>query len=61
MIFEAEPSDWAGSADLLAVARADGFLRFPEGDRSYAAGEPIDFLFPAPLNPAVGSLQDIRP
>jgi molybdopterin molybdotransferase len=39
-----EPLDWAGSADLRTVARADGFALFPAGDRSYAAGEPIDYL-----------------
>ncbi|HEX8199215.1 MAG TPA: molybdopterin molybdenumtransferase MoeA, partial [Isosphaeraceae bacterium] len=43
-----EPLDWAGSADLRAVARADGFAIFPAGDRSYAAGEPVAFL-PLPL------------
>ena len=30
-----EPLDWAGSADLLAVARADGFAVFPAGDRVF--------------------------
>ena len=34
-----EPLDWAGSADLRTVARADGFAIFPAGDRTYAAGE----------------------
>ena len=27
------PLDWAGSADLKTVARADGFAVFPSGDR----------------------------
>jgi molybdopterin molybdotransferase len=39
-----EPLDWAGSADLRTVARADGFAAFPEGDRSYEAGEMVRFL-----------------
>ena len=29
-----EPLDWAGSADLHTVARADGFAVFPAGDRT---------------------------
>jgi molybdopterin molybdotransferase len=39
-----EPLPWAGSADLLAVARADGFAVFPAGDRSFQAGEIVRFL-----------------
>ena len=39
-----EPLDWAGSADLRTVARADGFAHFPAGDRSYLAGEIVRFL-----------------
>jgi molybdopterin molybdotransferase len=39
-----EPLDWAGSADLRAVARADGFAVFPAGDRHYEAGETVAFL-----------------
>ena len=36
--------DWAGSADLCTVARADGFAVFPAGDRDYAPGEIVGFL-----------------
>lgn len=39
-----EPLDWAGSADLRTVARADGFAAFPAGDREYAPGDVVDFL-----------------
>jgi molybdopterin molybdotransferase len=39
-----EPVDWAGSADLRAVAQSDGFAVFPAGDRAYDAGEIVDFL-----------------
>lgn len=39
-----EPLDWAGSADLRTVARADGFAVFPAGDRDYSAGEIVRFL-----------------
>ncbi len=42
--FEVEPLAWAGSADLRTVAQADGFAVFPAGDRSYQAGETVDFL-----------------
>jgi molybdopterin molybdotransferase len=38
------PVDWAGSADLRAVAAADGFAVFPEGDQTYGAGEIVRFL-----------------
>jgi molybdopterin molybdotransferase len=41
---EVEPLDWAGSADLRAVAGADGFAVFPPGDRSFEAGEIVRFL-----------------
>ncbi|MFO0909877.1 MAG: gephyrin-like molybdotransferase Glp [Isosphaeraceae bacterium] len=40
----AEPLNWAGSADLLTVARSDGFLIFPAGDRVHDAGEIVGFL-----------------
>jgi molybdopterin molybdotransferase len=43
-----EPLPWAGSPDLLAVSRSDGFAAFPPGDRSYEGGEALDFL---PLRP----------
>ena len=33
-----EPLAWAGSADLLAVAQADGFAVFPAGDRAFPGG-----------------------
>jgi molybdopterin molybdotransferase len=39
-----KPLPWAGSADLLAVAQADGFAVFPAGDRSFHAGEIVRFL-----------------
>jgi molybdopterin molybdotransferase len=39
-----EPLNWAGSADLLAVAQADGFAVFPAGDRVFQAGEIVQFL-----------------
>ncbi len=39
-----EPLEWAGSADLRTVARADGFAVFPPGDRVYASGEIVRFL-----------------
>lgn len=39
-----EPLEWAGSADLRAVARADGFAVFVAGDRTYQAGETVSFL-----------------
>ena len=38
------PSAWAGSADLRAVALADGFAAFPAGDRVFQEGEEIPFL-----------------
>ena len=38
------PLDWAGSADLLAVARADGFSFFPGGDRDFQPGESVEIL-----------------
>ncbi len=39
-----EPLPWAGSPDLLTVARADGFVAVPAGDRDYESGEPVAFL-----------------
>ncbi len=36
--------DWAGSADLLGMALADGFAIFPVGDRVFEAGEIVRFL-----------------
>jgi molybdopterin molybdotransferase len=36
--------DWAGSADLIAVARADGLAVFPAGDLVYEAGEIVRYL-----------------
>lgn len=41
---EVTPLDWAGSADLRTVARADGFAVFPAGDRAHEAGEIVRFL-----------------
>jgi molybdopterin molybdotransferase len=43
-LVDVEPLDWAGSADLRTVARADGFAIFPAGDRAYAPGEIVRFL-----------------
>ncbi|MHB1787702.1 MAG: molybdopterin-binding protein, partial [Acidimicrobiales bacterium] len=40
--------DWAGSADLLTVARADGFAAFSAGDRDYEAGSAVEFLPSSP-------------
>jgi molybdopterin molybdotransferase len=40
---EIETLDWAGSADLLGLVRADGFAIFPEGDRVFHAGEIVRF------------------
>lgn len=40
----ASPLDWAGSADLSAVARADAFARFPGGERDYQAGDMVEIL-----------------
>jgi molybdopterin molybdotransferase len=39
-----EPLAWAGSADLLGVARADGLAVFPAGDRVFREGEIVSFL-----------------
>jgi molybdopterin molybdotransferase len=39
-----EPRPWAGSPDLLTVARSDGFAAFPAGDRDFEPGEPVGFL-----------------
>jgi molybdopterin molybdotransferase len=36
--------DWAGSADLRTVARADGFAVFPAGDRDFPIGEIVGYL-----------------
>jgi molybdopterin molybdotransferase len=43
-----DPLPWAGSPDMLTVARSNGFAAFPAGDRDYEAGEPVDFLPLAP-------------
>lgn len=39
-----EPLAWAGSGDLLTVARADGFLAFPPGDADHGASDTFPFL-----------------
>src|SRR5205814_101967 len=39
-----EVLDWAGSADLVGVARADGLAIFPAGDRVFEPGEIVGFL-----------------
>ena len=36
--------DWAGSADLVGIARADGLAVFPAGDRVFQPGEIVRFL-----------------
>ncbi len=41
---QVEPLDWAGSADLRGLSRADGFARFPEGDCVYGRGDAIRFV-----------------
>ena len=38
------PLDWAGSAELLSVARADAFSFFPGGDRDFQPGESVEIL-----------------
>ena len=43
----ATPLDWRGSADLVSVAHADGWLVLPPGDRAFAAGETLPFHRPA--------------
>ena len=40
----ATPLKWAGSADLYTAARADGFVRFPVGDRDHRAGDRVAIL-----------------
>jgi molybdopterin molybdotransferase len=39
-----ETLEWAGSADLLGLAAAEGFAIFPPGDRVFRAGEIVRFL-----------------
>jgi molybdopterin molybdotransferase len=39
------PLEWAGSPDLRTVAAADYLAVFPAGDRDYAVGEEVGFLF----------------
>jgi molybdopterin molybdotransferase len=50
-----KPLNWAGSADLRALAGADGFAVFAAGDRDYTAGETIQFM---PLPSSVGCVTD---
>ena len=38
------PLPWAGSADLRALAAADGFALFPAGDHDYQVGDPVEVL-----------------
>lgn len=38
------PLDWAGSADLRTIAQAHGLAVFPPGDRTFEAGEEVEFL-----------------
>ena len=39
----ATPLDWRGSADLVRVAAADGWLVVPPGDATHAAGSTLPF------------------
>jgi molybdopterin molybdotransferase len=39
------PVPWIGSADLSATSQANAMALFPEGDRTYAAGETLE-VFP---------------
>jgi molybdopterin molybdotransferase len=39
-----EPLAWQGSADLATLARCDGLIHFPAGDRQYTAGELVEFV-----------------
>jgi molybdopterin molybdotransferase len=39
-----EVLDWAGSADLLGLARAEGLAYFPAGDRVFRSGEIVRFI-----------------
>ncbi|MCA9258927.1 MAG: molybdopterin molybdotransferase MoeA [Planctomycetales bacterium] len=39
-----EPLAWQGSADLAAMARADGWIFLPEGDYDLAAGSLVDVV-----------------
>jgi len=39
------PVRWIGSADLSATSQANAMALFPEGDRTFSAGEVID-VFP---------------
>jgi molybdopterin molybdotransferase len=41
---ELNPMRWAGSADLLTVANADGFAVFEPGDRNYEIGETVGYF-----------------
>jgi molybdopterin molybdotransferase len=41
---EIELLRWQGSADLFGLSRANALAIFPEGDRSYEAGERIAYL-----------------
>ena len=39
----ATPLNWQGSADLVRIAAADGWIIAPPGDRTHAAGETLPF------------------
>ena len=43
----ATPADWRGSADLLHLATADGWLVLPPGSATFAAGHRLPFHRPA--------------
>lgn len=39
-----EPIDWSGSADLVSVVRADGFLVLPDHETTVEPGDVVGFL-----------------
>jgi molybdopterin molybdotransferase len=44
--WRATPVDWFGSADLRAIAGANAFVLFTEGERDYRQGEAVSVLAP---------------
>ena len=44
---QVEPVPWRGSADLGALLRANGLIRFPAGDQTYDAGQRVA-VYPFP-------------
>jgi molybdopterin molybdotransferase len=39
---QVDPLSWKGSADLATLVSANAFIVLPPGDKSYAAGEPVE-------------------